>query len=195
VERALSAGVGLRAEEAKQFLQLTAGDAANQAALATTVLAQRPDYAPALMALAAAEVQRGDRAAAQQRYADVLAAYPQLTVAQRQFVVLAAAQPEGPRETLDVALRAREAFPNDAELAKAVAIHLFRQNEFARSIPLLEQAARDRAQDAEVFYYLGAAQRQANRNAAAKTSLQRALELQLPAALAAEAQKALAGME
>ena len=90
--------------------------------------------------------------------------------------------------------KARAAFPDNAELAKALGILLYRQADYSRAASLLKESAAKRPTDADAFFYLGLAQVQL-KDAAAKTSLQRALELNLPADHAAEARKALAGLK
>ncbi len=57
---------------------------------------------------------------------------------------------------------------------------------------LLEEALRQRRDDPEVHYFLGAAQLELKRTAEGKKSLERALELKLRADLATEAKKLLA---
>jgi Flp pilus assembly protein TadD len=104
-------------------------------------------------------------------------------------VIIFAKHPENDKLALELATKAREALPNDAELAKAFGILLYRQGNHSRAAALLQESARSRMRDGELMYYLGMAQRKLNDEAASNRSLARALELGLPAELETSAKR------
>ncbi len=182
------------AESAKRFLAMTAL-AANPAPTATNLIEQSlkltPDYVPALVARAALLQQQGNDAAARTVYEKILAIFPGFVPAKKQLVIIHAANPTDDKKAYSLAAATREALPNDAELAKAFGIIVFRTGDFSRAASLLQESAGKRTDDAEVFYYLGAAQAKLKQRSESQKSLKRALELQLRPDLATEAQRLL----
>ncbi len=87
--------------------------------------------------------------------------------------------------------KARESFPEDSRLARALGILAYRQKDYSRSAQLLSESARKADGDAEALYYLGMAQYQLKQRAQSKETLQRALALNVQPALADEARRAL----
>ena len=87
---------------------------------------------------------------------------------------------------------AREAYPEDSELAKAFGIILYKRGSFEPAVTLLKDSAGKRPQDAGVMFYLGMAQYRSRHLAESKQSLQRALELNLTGERAVEARKVMA---
>jgi tetratricopeptide (TPR) repeat protein len=198
---ALQAGLpAAQADQAKTFLALTAlaADPAAAVAASATVAQQlktTPDDVPALVARATAEEKTGDTTAAKQTYTQVLDRYPDFVPAKRQLAILYAATGENNPKALDFANKARTAFPGDPELAKALGLLLYRQADYTRAASLLKESAAKRPADADVAFYLGLTQVQLKDATAAKASLQRALELNLPSDRAAKARKALADLK
>jgi Flp pilus assembly protein TadD len=94
-----------------------------------------------------------------------------------------------------LAIKARESFPNDAELTKALGIIAFRQGDFAHAKSLLEECAAEQSPDAELFYYLGASQYRLADRAESKASLQRALSMNLSGELTTDARQILAELK
>jgi Flp pilus assembly protein TadD len=185
-----------RAAKAREYLELIAlfQNPAQAAAATTTidgVLKSDATHVPALMARGMADEQKGDVKAAKQNYEKALARFPDFSPARRQLTILYSSHPEDDKRALDLATKAREAFPNDPEVAKGFGIILFRQGNHARAATLLQESARARVADAEIMYYLGMAQQQLKESAASTRSLQRALELGLSDDLAAKARRAL----
>ncbi len=80
-------------------------------------------------------------------------------------------------------------------VAKTLGIIVCRQGDYAQADSLLLESARQVTQDPELFYYLGTAQYHLKQNAESKTTLQRALALNLPDAQAAEARRMLANLK
>ena len=65
------------------------------------------------------------------------------------------------KKAYELAAKAREALPDDPDLAKALGIVTYRQGDYARAVNLLKESNRNRGGDAQLMYYLGMAQFQA----------------------------------
>ena len=89
-------------------------------------------------------------------------------------------------------VQARQSYPDDAGIAKALGIFNYRRQLYARSATLLEEAARTRKDDPELFYYLGAALQQLNKWRECQSAMERALSLSVSSGLAEKAKQALA---
>ncbi|MBL9199789.1 MAG: tetratricopeptide repeat protein, partial [Opitutaceae bacterium] len=186
-----------RAPKARQFLELIqlaqpGADTAVGAKTAAAALASDPESVPALMLEAIALERGGDLKGALQSYDRILKRYPDFIPAKKRLAIVYAAQPEPPKTAAEVAAKAREAYPGDAEVARAFGLILFRQGNFQRASPLLQDAARTINDDAELLYCLGRAQHELKDTAAAKRSLERALEIGLKGDSAEQARRLLA---
>ncbi len=189
-----------REEEARQFLALIAlaanpAEAQRQSATLESTLNNDPANVPALMAMGAAYEQRPDATAARQAYEKALARFPDFTPAKRRLAILGASRTDTDQKTFDYAIQARLTYPNDPELAKALGILNYRRNDPTRAVSLLRESASARTNDAELFYFLGRAQLQGNDSSGARQSLERALQLGLPANLATEAREVIEGLD
>jgi len=187
---------GPQADAARRFLDMIAlaGDPAKAAGASgrvAEILKSEPDYAPALMALAAGKEQTGDADGAATACEKVLARYQDFAPAQRELAVLYSKNPAKSQAAYALAMKARDNFPNDPVLAKATAIIVFQQGDFSRAASLLKGCAANSPTDAEIFYYLGTAQFKLKDRAASKTSLQQALELKLSGSQADAAKQML----
>lgn len=188
-------GVFLRADEARRFqamMSVARTPTANATAQVDAVLSAEPTYTPGLMARGALREQAGNSADARADYQAVLARYPEFVPAKRRLAIIAAATATAADPAaLQFALKAREAYPTDTELGKAYGILLYRQGDFNRAINLLDEATRQRTNDAEAWFFLGASQHALKRTEDSKQSLERALGLQLRDDLATEARTLL----
>jgi Flp pilus assembly protein TadD len=201
MQSALSAGADfVQTNDARQFLFLiAAADTPAQALTAQSqveaILKSSPDDVPALMVKAVIAEQKPDLVAAAQIYENVLKHYPDFTPAQKRLAILYATDPKNDAKAYPLAVIARDAFPSDAEVARTLGIIVYRQGDYRRALLLLLESARQRTSDAELMYYLGMAQYHMNRKAESKTSLQRALDLNLSGAPATEAKRVLAELK
>jgi tetratricopeptide (TPR) repeat protein len=179
------------ADEARKFLEflpLSADPAAASAASGkiADALKSNPAYLPALMASAAEQSRNPDQA--MRIYGEVMEKYPDFSPAKRQVTILNSRRPTIDSKAADLAEKARLAFPNDAELAKAVGIIAHRQGSHPRAVALLQESERLRPEDPEIKYYLGKSQLEL-KQPAGKRSLERAVELGLSGEQAADARR------
>ena len=189
-----------RASTASRFLQMVALAGEPKQALADEdaieqVLKSEPADVPALMALAAAREQKADWPGATKAYEEAVKHFPSFAPAHKRLAILYAENsPDNPK-AVDEATKARLAFPNDPDLAKAFGVIVYRQGDFARAASLLQQSAAARTGDAELLYYLGMAQYRLNKRAESKQALQGAIDLHLREDLASEARKILTALK
>ncbi|HEX5399666.1 MAG TPA: tetratricopeptide repeat protein [Verrucomicrobiae bacterium] len=201
VQNALQTGVAFaQTNEARQFVAMAGlADKPAQALAArsqiTAILKSSPDYVPALMASASIVEQKPDLAAAEQTYETVLKHYPDFAPAQKQLAILYSKDPANDAKAYPLAVKARDAFPGDSEVARTLGIIVYRQGDYSRAANLLQESARERASDAELMFYLGMAQYHLKHNAESKTALQKALNLNLSGTNADEARRILAELK
>ena len=91
-----------------------------------------------------------------------------------------------------MAAKARQAYPDDPEVAKVLGILNFRRGLYPQSVELLNLAATSRRDDAEIQLYLGKSYQELKKWDECKSALQRALALNLPSKLNEDAQARLA---
>lgn len=148
-----------------------------------------PDDPLAATRQALLQKQAGDVESAIKGYEKVLAKYPAFAPAIRDLALLYSERPRDVAKGFELATRARESFPADAGVTKALAIVTYRRDNFPRALELLQEAASKLPQDAEVQYYLGQTYRQLKQRPGCKEALERAISLNIPQALAEEANK------
>lgn len=198
---AVKAGLsGDSSQDARRFLAMLtalkdAGTTTQAALEAQRVLSGTPDYVPALMVSAGAQAQQGKYEEAAKLYDQALARFPLFTPATRDLAVLCFEHLGDERRAYDLSTKAREAFPEDSQIARTLGILAYKRSDFSRSAQLLAECGRQRQNDAEVFYYLGLAQYQLKSKAASKASLQHALALNLEPGFAAEAKRVLSELQ
>ncbi|HEX4665283.1 MAG TPA: tetratricopeptide repeat protein [Chthoniobacterales bacterium] len=184
-------------EDARSFLTLTElpGDPSALSNAKSTIeskLKTDPNYVPALMAMAALDLQNGNKAAALDRYQRVLQRLPDFAPAQKQEALLYAEDPAHAAEAFDLASAARKSLPDDPEVAQLFGQLNYQKKEYARAIQLLQESGRKKPLGAVGLYYLGASQLAANQKQAGRQNLDRALAEGLKEPLAGEAKRALA---
>ena len=189
-----------RAAEVKRMAQLiqafdTAAPTTADQALIAEALRAEPNYLPALAAQAATAERTGNLSAAVAGYEKILPLYPDFAPAQKQLVQLYAKGTNQVARAYELALKVRDAYPNDPALTKAVGIILIQKADYARAANMLKTIATAAASDPEIFFYLGTAQFQLKNPADCKASLQRALSLKLAAPQAEAARKMLATLK
>jgi tetratricopeptide (TPR) repeat protein len=156
------------------------------------VLGASPQDPPALFAGAVIKAQMSDPAGAERNYETLLSLHPACTLAQKNLAILYAQNLVDPDKAYPVAVKAREAFPDDPQVAKALAMILFQRGDYSRAAGLFTSVSGSSSADAQVFYYLGISQFHLKNRAQSKSSLQRALNLNLTGAQATDARQTLA---
>jgi len=185
-----------QAEQARQWLNFIAlaaapAQAATAAGRIDAALKTEPNDVPALMARGVAAMAANQMATAEQAFETALAQYPDFTPAQKELARLYAADPGKLDRAYSLATKVQHALPDDPNAAKVLGIILVQRADYGRAqTPLLQSAAKLTA-DPEVFYYLGTAQLHSKNRTDGKANLQKALDLKLPAPLAASAKQML----
>jgi uncharacterized protein HemY len=121
----------------------------------------------------------------------VVADYPQFAPATRRLALLYAGRPTAEPRAVELATRARQAYPDDPDIAKTLGILNYRRGLYPPAAELLKQAAAQRRNHPELHYHLGAAHHQLKEWSECKAALQRALAADLAPALAEAARRAL----
>jgi len=155
-------------------------------------LKQNSDDVPALMAAGLGHQHRNAPLEAQKCFERALALYPSFTPAMKALAKIFAEQGGDVQRAYELTTKAREAFPDDAELARTLGIIAYRRNDFTLAARLLKDTVRRQTNDATAFYYLGMAQHQAKQRTESRQALARALELDANAHFAADARRTLA---
>jgi tetratricopeptide (TPR) repeat protein len=187
-------------EDAKRFLTLVASaqDSAPDVKAVTEaekVLVTEPNYVPALMVSALVQEGHGSYKQAAQVYDKVLVRYPLFAPAVRNLAFLCCDQLGENQRGYDLAVKARESFPQDPKVARTLGILTYRKADYSRAAQLLKQSLQARPTNVEALYYLGMAQYQLKSKAESKASLQRALDLNLDPKLASDARRVLAELK
>jgi tetratricopeptide (TPR) repeat protein len=185
-----------RIDEAKRFLDMIALAANPSQAVSATarveeILKSNPDYVPALVVSAVISEQKANANLAKQTYEKVLSQYPDFAPAQKQLAILYSADPANDTKTYPLAIKSRDTFPDDPDLARILGIIVYRQGDYARSEKFLKESAARKDGDAVLLYYLGMAQYRLKNRAGSKATLQRASELNLSGKPAEEAKRIL----
>jgi tetratricopeptide (TPR) repeat protein len=184
------------AAEAKQFLELIALPASPAKAVDALprikqILQADPANVPALMVLAAASEQQNDAKAAGSACEQALKRYPDFVPAIKRLAILNADKLGDDKKAYDLALKAREALPQDAEIARTLGILMFRRGDFRGAVRLLTEASQKETADGATWYYVGMSQYHLKQTKESKEALQRALAMNVPTPLAEEARRVL----
>ncbi|HZQ45436.1 MAG TPA: tetratricopeptide repeat protein, partial [Verrucomicrobiae bacterium] len=179
------------AAEARRFLDMVSLSANPSQAMASAsqieqIVKADGGYVPALMVMAAINEQKAGGGTAKQIYEKVLSKYPDFVPAEKRLAMLYAEDAGNDKKAYELAVKVREALPDDPEIAKALGIIIFRQGDYARAASLLMESDRKKSGDAQLMYYLGMAQYQLKQLTESKLTLQRALDMNPSAQLAAE---------
>jgi tetratricopeptide (TPR) repeat protein len=154
-------------------------------------LHERPNDPLALVRLAELQRQDGDVDQAIKTYEKVIANNPLYSPALRQLALLYGQRSTDGAKAYELLAKAREAYPDDPEIAKTLGILSYRRGNYPQSEELLKQAAAKGNDDPELLYYLGEVFHQLKRYTECKDTLQRALSLNVLPALADEAKTAI----
>ena len=183
-------------EDAQKFLKLIKASseptlAKDLAAFAQQTLSAQPDYVPALVVSAMVQEQNGKFHEAADLYGRILAHQPSFTPANRALALLYFELGDDQR-AIEQATKAREAFPQDPQVAKVLGVLTYRNGNYARAARLLQEATQQEPPSAETYFYLGMAKYHLKVPSETKAALQRSLTMNLAPALAGEAKRVLA---
>lgn len=157
-------------------------------------LASRPDQPAALMLKSIAQQMKGDATGAREGYEKLLKTNPRFAPAANNLAWMLAE--EGPGKDLQraflLAQAARDAAPQDPQVADTLGWVLYKQGAYPRAEALFREAADKLPTNAEVHYHLGMAQAKIGKNDDARASLTKSLELSADHPGAAEAKATLA---
>ena len=155
-------------------------------------LREQPNDPAALTRLA--EIQQRDGAVDQavKTYEKLIADDPHYAPATRRLALLYGQLSTDSAKAYELVTKARQAYPDDPDIAKTLGILNYRRGYYPQAVELLKQATAKRKDDPELLYYLGEAHRQLKQWDECKEVLQRALTLNLSPGLADDARRALA---
>ena len=183
-------------DEARQRLALLAiqAGAANSGVRTEleNYLRQQPNDPVALVRLAAVQERDGAVDQAVKTYEKVVADNPFHAPATRQLALLYGRLSTDSQKAYELVTKARQAYPDDPDIAKTLGILNYRRGYYPQAVELLKQATAKRKDDPELLYYLGGVHRQLKQYTECKSVLERALTLNLSPGLADDAKSALA---
>jgi len=183
-------------EDAQQRLAVLTMDTQNPTEDARTTLEsflkQQPRDPAALTRLARLQERGGSANQAIDTYRKAVDADPSFAPALRDLALLYYARAADDSKAFEMATKARQAYPDDPELAKTLGILNFRRGLFPQSVELLNQAAGARRDDAEIQLYLGRSYQELKKWDECKSALEGALALKLPPASSEDARARLA---
>jgi tetratricopeptide (TPR) repeat protein len=160
------------------------------------VLQQDPSHAPALFASGILAEQSGNASAARESYRKVVKRFPGFFPAHKRLAILLLAEsPADDAAAYEHAVKAREALPDDPEVARTLGILRFRRKEYARASQLLQEATRQRPNEADTLYYLGMAHFHLKERTQSREALQQALSLNSNAVFAPQVKRILAQLK
>ncbi|HEY1663740.1 MAG TPA: tetratricopeptide repeat protein [Verrucomicrobiae bacterium] len=191
---------GAEAAEAKNFTTLiplveNPGQATAAESQVQDILATNPDYPPALLAEGVIDSQKGDSTGAETAYEKVLGRYPDFAPAQKNLAILYAQNLDDPDKAYSLAVKAREMFPDDPDVARALGLIVFEKGDYARAANVLDAISDSKSADAELFYCLGISEYHLRNFAASRSSLERALSMNLAGQQASDARETLAELK
>jgi tetratricopeptide (TPR) repeat protein len=165
--------------------------AANQSRV-ENILGLDPESPVGLFTEGLVDTQNNDALGAERAYEDLLARHPNCAAASKNLAILYAQNLVDPAKAYPVAIKAREAFPDDSQVARALAMVLFQQGNYNGAADLFNTISNSQSADARLFYCLGICDYHLKNYLGSKTSLERALNLNLSGQDAADARQTLA---
>ena len=187
-------------EQVNQLLDLLGlagkpAEAPTSAPRIEALLKQQPDYVPALMVSGVIQESQKDFTGARTTYERILKLFPLFTPATKSLALVYAHHLPDPQKAYEYATVAREAFPQDAQVARVLGGLAYQRGEFPRAVQLLKESAPAFANDAELFYTLGFAHHKLKQSRECKDALTRAIGLSSNSPQAVEAKQILADLK
>ena len=141
-----------------------------------SLLKQQPNDLIVLMRLAEAYEKQGEAAKAAAAYEQALGLNPKLSSAALKLAQLYAGPLQKRDKALELAKKARELAPNDAEAAGALGDVAFQAGNFAWAYSLLQESARQRSDDPSVLHDLAMAAYALGKAPEARQAMQHSLD-------------------
>jgi tetratricopeptide (TPR) repeat protein len=187
-------------EEAEQFQTLlraaSAADPSPDAQrIAEATDDTRPLFIPAQMVVAHARELAGNPAEALDTYQSLLAKRPAFPLAAREAARLLVEAMDDPDKAYPLAVKAREALPQDPETARLLGRITYEREDYPYAVRLLEQTLRANPDDTNSQYLLGLSHHHQGDAPGARQALEAALAAAPDSPLAAQAREVLATME
>ena len=157
-------------------------------------LAKNPDQPVALMLWSIAQQMGGDPGKAREGYEKLLKANPRFAPAANNLAWMIAEEGKDLGRAQLLASGAHEAAPGDPQIADTLGWVMYKQGAYPAAETLLREAAEKLPTNAEVLYHLGMAQAKLDKNAEARASLEKSLQLSATHPGAADAKAALAAL-
>lgn len=197
---ALGAGTLSRAEQARHFQAMLEFSIDPEKAVAAAsqiqqALQAQPGDPTVLFPAAYVFQQQNNLEAARQACERVLSRFPLFAPAAKLLARLYLQNPPDYQKAYDLVVKVRDALPNDAEVARTLGIVSYYRKDFPQAISTLKQSAAQRADDAELYYYLGLAHVSVADTNEAKLAFQKALAIAPAGAFADDTRKRLAAMQ
>jgi tetratricopeptide (TPR) repeat protein len=157
MQNASQAGLtSLQSAQARNFLDMVTlcvnpnQAAANQSRV-ENVLATDPQNPAALFAEGLVQSENNDAVGAERSYESLLAHHPDCAPACKNLAILYAQNLTDPAKAYPIAIKAREAFPDDPQVARALAMVLFQQGNYDRAANLFNTISNSADADARLF--------------------------------------------
>ena len=183
-------------EDARQRLTVLAINAASanqgERNQLEAYLREKPNDPTALFRLAEIQERDGATDQAVKTYEKIFSGYPSYAPANRRLAILYGQRSADDPKVFEVTTKAREAYPNDPDIAKTLGVLNYRRGYYLQSAELLRSAVTKRQDDAELLYYLGKSYQQIKRWPECNEALELALKMNLAATLKDDARTALA---
>ena len=155
------------------------------------VLKHDPKQATALMLSSVIQDGLGNYAAARDGYEKLLVLNPRSPVALNNLAYLYSERFNDLDKALDLAQKVRQLAPTDPSAADTLGWILYRKRQYQRGLTFLTEAAEKKPEDGEMQFHLGLTHYMMGEEKAARTALQRAVELMPEAKWQGEARQAL----
>jgi tetratricopeptide (TPR) repeat protein len=149
--------------------------ASNAQAELEAITKSRPNDPAALTRLAEVHRLAGRLDEAIAIYEKTLGTFPALPTAVRPLALLLSRRAPNDPKTFGLLQNARQSYPQDVEIAKALGIATFHRGFYPRAIELFQEALTKKTEDSEIFYYLGQAHFQIKQWPQCRSNLERAL--------------------
>jgi tetratricopeptide (TPR) repeat protein len=183
-------------EEARRRLGLLAinaqaGDTADVQNALESYLHEQPNDPAARLRLGELQEREGAVDQAVKTYQKIIEADQHFAPALRRLALLYSQRPSEDASFYDLATKARQAYPEDPDLARVLGILNYQRGFYQQSAELLKEAGTKQSNNAELFYYLGLASHQLQQWSECDSALKRAMNLDLSPKFAGQAKPAL----